>query len=182
MNLTASFPDIARAAARLLPADTVLDGELVVWTGQGLDFTALQTRVIAPRNAQRIAAVQPASFVAFDLLRLAGTDFTGQPLRIRRQELEQLRLTPPIQVTPATSDPAVAQQWQVDYQAAGVGIEGLVIKGLAEPYQPGRRAWLKLRTRATVEAIVGAVTGTFRAPERLILGLPEHTAPRARAG
>jgi hypothetical protein len=58
-----------------------------------------------------------------------------------------------------------------------------------DPYQPGRRIWLKLKTPATAEAIVGAVTGTLTRPERLILAHHEHrqlvlaggTAPLTRA-
>jgi hypothetical protein len=37
-------------------------------------------------------------------------------------------------------------------------LERLVIKGLDDRYQPGRRGWLKLRTRSSAEAIVGAIT------------------------
>jgi ATP-dependent DNA ligase len=81
-------------------------------------------------------------------------------------------LSPPLQITPATEDRDLARRWLADYAAAVVGIEGLVIKALNEAYLPGRRAWFKLRTRATAEAIVGAVTGTLTAPDRLILALP----------
>jgi len=36
---------------------------------------------------------------------------------------------------------------------------------------------LKLRTRHTAEAIVGAITGTLGAPDRLILALPGPDGP-----
>jgi ATP-dependent DNA ligase len=173
-DLTRAFPDIATAVARQLPPGTLLDGELVVWDGDRLDFSQLQRRVISPAHAASLAARVPASYVAFDVLQYRGRDLGGEPLRVRRRQLEAIlpTLKPPLQITPATRDRDVAQQWLADYAAAGVGIEGLVIKGLAVRYQPGRRAWLKLRTRSSVEAIVGAVTGTLAAPERLILGLP----------
>jgi hypothetical protein len=42
--------------------------------------------------------------------------------------------------------------------------------GLDQPYRPGQRAWHKLRTRVTAEAIVGGVTGRVDAPQDLVLG------------
>ncbi len=184
VDLTSAFPDIAVAAAGQLARRTVLDGELVVWDGQRLDFAQLQRRVIAPTRAAELARRRPASFVIFDLLAVAGRDVSRRPLRVRRTELERLlpSLAPPLQVTPATPDRDLAQRWLSDYAAAGVGIEGLVIKGLAEAYLPGRRSWLKLRTRRTAEAIVGAVTGSLSAPDRLILGLPGEDGALVVAG
>jgi ATP-dependent DNA ligase len=183
-DLTGAFPDIAEAASRQLPTNTLLDGELVVWDGDRLDFTALQRRVASPVRARALARTAPASYVVFDVLQLDGRDLAGQPLRIRRRRLEGLLpgLVPPLQVNPATRDRAVAQQWLGDHRAAGVGIEGLVIKGLAVRYQPGRRAWLKLRTRASAEALVGAVTGPLTRPERLILALPDGEGRLVIAG
>ena len=39
-ELTRAFPDVAAAARRQVPAGIVLDGELVVWGRDGLDFGA----------------------------------------------------------------------------------------------------------------------------------------------
>lgn len=183
-DLTAAFPDLADAAAQQLPPGTLLDGELVVWNGRHLDFSQLQRRVAAPNRARALSRVLPASAMFFDCLQVRGTDLAAEPLRVRRRRLEGLlpSLSPPLQITPATRDRAVAQQWLEDYAAAGVGIEGIVIKGLAVRYQPGRRAWLKLRTRASAEALVGAVTGTLRHPERLILALPGENGELVVAG
>ena len=183
-DLTASFPDITSAAVRQLPAGTLLDGELVVWSGDRLDVGELQRRMIAPGGAAARARLRPASYVAFDLLALAGRDLTGEPLRTRRHALERLLpdLAPPLQVTPATRDRGIAEEWLRLYADAQVGIEGLVVKGLADTYRPGRRGWLKLKSRETAEAVVGAVTGSIEAPERLILGLPDAAGRLLVAG
>jgi ATP-dependent DNA ligase len=176
-DLTAAFADVALAAAGQLHPGTLLDGELVVWDhdAERLDFAALQRRLAAPRRAMSLARRQPASFVAFDILAEAGVALRGQRLRERRRVLEGLAplLRPPLQVTPATVSGDVAAAWLRDHAAADVGIEGLVVKGLGQMYRPGTRTWLKLRTRDTAEAVVGAVTGSLARPERLILGLPD---------
>jgi ATP-dependent DNA ligase len=154
-----------------------LDGELVVWdtAASRLDFTALQRRVIAPTWAARYAREQPAAFVAFDILVDAGVVLSGRPLRDRRRHLEQLvaYLAPPLRITPATRDVDLAGVWLQQDTDADVGIEGLVVKGLADVYQPGRRGWLKVKARRSADVVVGAVTGTLIRPERLILGLPD---------
>lgn len=43
------------------------------------------------------------------------------------------------------------------------------------PYRPGARAWGKCKVRVTIEAIVGAVTGTPAAPRTLLLGRYDDT-------
>ena len=175
-DITRCFPDIAQAATEQLPPGTVVDGELLVWAEeQGcLDFPALQRRIVSPTRAAVLEAEQPATFMAFDLLAAANEDLRGKPLSARRARLEELAASraPPLLLTPQTTDPAVAQRWMADYAAAPVGVEGVVIKPLGDPYQPGKRGWLKLRLRHTVEAIVGAVTGPLHAPTRLVLALP----------
>jgi len=68
------------------------------------------------------------------------------------------------------------------YAAAAVGLEGVVVKGLASRYEPGWRGWLKVRVRHTAEAIVGAVTGSLAEPERLLLGYHDDTGALIVAG
>jgi len=71
-------------------------------------------------------------------------------------------------LTPATTDVAVARSWMLGHGATGV--EGVVAKRLDQPYRAGARAWHKLRTRVTAEAVVGGVIGPADAPRELILG------------
>lgn len=96
----------------------------------------------------------------------------ARPLSERRLLLETVLAgaTGPLQLVPQTSDVDLARQWLDDYASADVGIEGLVVKGLASAYRSGTRQWQKLRLRATTEAVVGAVAGSPAAPDHLVLG------------
>ena len=170
-ELTASFPDVARAAAAQLPAGTVVDGEVVVWAGDRLDFGLLQQRLVtAPGRIGPLVAAAPASYVAFDLLADGGADQRGRPLRERRAGLEALAAgwRPPLQLSPVTADPAEARRWSRDYRAAGV--EGLVVKGAAGRYSPGRRDWLKVKSWESTEVVVGGVIGPLERPSQLVVG------------
>jgi ATP-dependent DNA ligase len=170
-DLTDRFQDVATAAIAQLPPGTVLDGEVVVWNGDRLDFGLLQRRM--GTTASRLGPIMtahPASYVAFDLLAASGRDLRGERWRDRRAALEDLagRWAPPLQLSPVTSDLAEAQQWFEDYRPAG--IEGLVAKGATTPYRPGRREWLKVKSWETTEVVAGGVIGTLERPSQLVAG------------
>ncbi|MFF3639063.1 hypothetical protein [Streptomyces sp. NPDC002250] len=82
-------------------------------------------------RAARAAAEWPAHFVAFDLLRLSGTDTTGWPYRRRRAALESVfaarRLSAPWVLCPSTTDPDTVREWLT---WASVGMEGVLFKRL----------------------------------------------------
>ncbi|MER6471420.1 hypothetical protein [Streptomyces collinus] len=110
--------------------------------------------------------------MAFDLLRLSGTDTTGWVYRRRRTALEALfadhRLTAPWVLCPSTTDPATVREWLTSWTA--VGLEGVVYKKLEGRFEPSFRGWRKHKARETEEAIVGAFTGSPAAPRTLLLG------------
>ncbi|WP_329314532.1 ATP-dependent DNA ligase [Streptomyces sp. NBC_01278] len=170
--VTSAFPDLA-AAARQLPAETVLDGEVVVWHGGRTDFALVQRRAAATAaRAAVLAQSLPASYAAFDVLELAGLDLRGRPYERRRTLLVDLLLPlgPPLQPVPMTTDPELAATWYETLPASG--IEGLVVKRLDQTYPAGRRGWQKLRHTEVRDAAVVGYTGTPRRPLALVLVLP----------
>jgi len=122
--------------------------ELVVWTGDQLDFDALQQRMVnsAATVRRRLAPKQPASLVVFDVLAVDTVDLRPMRWTARRTQLESLAKAwrPPLQLSPATADSAEAREWLEAFKASGV--EGLVVKGAAARYQPGRRDWVKVNS------------------------------------
>ncbi|MFD3555213.1 ATP-dependent DNA ligase [Streptomyces goshikiensis] len=170
--VTAAFPDLA-AAARQLPAGTVLDGEVVVWHEGRTDFALVQRRAAATAaRAAVLAQSLPASYAAFDVLELAGLDLRARPYERRRALLVDLLLPlgPPLQPVPMTTDPELAETWYETLPASG--IEGLVVKRLDQPYPAGRRGWRKLRHTNVRDAAVVGYTGSPRRPVALVLVLP----------
>ncbi|MCW2682584.1 MAG: ATP-dependent ligase [Blastococcus sp.] len=170
-DLTDRFPDIAAAALAQVPAGTVLDGEVVIWNGDRLDFGLLQRRMVtAAGRIGALVAAHPASYVAFDLLAAGAADLRGQRLTRRRAQLQELsaRWAPPMQLSPATTDPAEARRWFEDFRPAGV--EGLVAKGAGTRYAPGRREWLKVKSWETTEVLAGGVIGPIHRPSQLVAG------------
>jgi ATP-dependent DNA ligase len=172
-DLTRYFPDLAAALAEQVPPGCVIDGEALIWTGDRLDFNALQQRLVTGRKAlPAFVRERPASFAAFDLLAVAGHDTRDLVLKDRRALLEELTAgwTPPLNLSPATADYTTALEWFEDFPATG--IEGLVIKGAGQRYEGGVRQWLKVKHRDNIDVVCAAVLGRRDAPSAVVAGLP----------
>lgn len=149
------FPEL-RASLDALPGGTVVDGEVVVVTGDRLDFDALQNRLHpAESRVNLLAAETPALLVAFDLLADRGEDLRARPFSERRARLEALvpGLDGRWRLTPSTTDIDVAARWFDEFEAAGC--DGIVAKRLDGPYVEGRREMVKVKHRRSVDCVIG---------------------------
>ncbi|MHC6223151.1 ATP-dependent DNA ligase [Arthrobacter sp. MMS24-S77] len=167
------FPDLVAAAAEQIPPGCVVDGEAVIWSGGRLDFDALQRRLVTSRAAlPGLVRELPASFVAFDVLAVAGHDTRMAPLSERRALLEELARdwVAPLNLSPVTRDRDVAVSWFEDMTAAG--LEGLVCKGASQVYVGGKRQWIKVKSRRSVDVVCAAVIGPRTQPTAAVVGLP----------
>jgi len=153
--LTRYFPEILPDLARSLPHRCVVDGELILATDGRLNFDGLQQRIHpAASRVEMLAEKTPASFVAFDLLAEGDDDLTGRPLAERRERLETALegATPPVHLTPATKNRVLAQEWFERFE--GAGLDGLIVKPLADPYVENKRVQLKVKHVRTADAVV----------------------------
>ena len=153
---TRYFPELLDPLRAALPARCVVDGEIVVADrdGRGLDFDALLQRIHpAESRVRRLAAETPASYIAFDLLALNDDVLLERTLAERRAEL--LRVLRPggaVHLTPASTDRETAAEWFGRFE--GAGLDGVVAKRLDEPYQPDKRALVKVKHERTAECVV----------------------------
>lgn len=154
------FPEIVDAVGSL-PPDCVLDGEIVVRAGvpgaQRLSWEDLSNRIHpAASRIDRLTAETPAELVFFDLLGIGEHPLLGLPYRERRTLLEQLfeqgDLDDRLHLSAMTTDPAVARDWFVRFE--GAGLDGVIAKPLAAPYEPGKRTMWKIKHKRTAEAVV----------------------------
>ena len=153
--MTRYFPELVAAARVELPQRCVVDGEIVIATGDGLDFEALQLRLHPAASRVRMLAEQtPAAFIAFDLLALDGTDYTVRPFTQRRAALVDALagVGPTFHVTPATTDVATAQRWFDEFE--GAGLDGVIAKPLEGLYLPDKRTMFKIKHQRTADCVV----------------------------
>ncbi len=172
--LTRYFPEVVEAVLTHTPPRCVVDGEIVVTGPSGLDFDALLQRIHpAQSRITRLAAETPASFVAFDLLALDDRDLRPLAFSARRSALEGAlaHADPPVHVTPATDDRAVALDWFDRFE--GAGLDGVVAKPVDLPYRENERAMVKVKHERTAECVVGGFRWHKSGPVvgSLLLGL-----------
>jgi ATP-dependent DNA ligase len=153
--LSRYFPELEEPLRQSLPPRCVLDGEIVIAGPKGLDFEALLLRIHpAASRIQKLAAEIPASFVAWDLLALGDEDLRAAPQSERRARLEKAfaGAKPPIYLTPVTTDRALAADWFHRFE--GAGLDGVMAKPVSAPYQPDKRAMLKIKHARTADCVV----------------------------
>jgi len=137
----ASYPALVAAISALPVHDAILDGEATgMWEQRGV----------------------ADGYHLFDVLWLAGSDLTAQPLDARRALLSQLPLRPPLYLVERLHE---ARPWE---RACSEGWEGVIAKQRAAPYEHRRsKLWLKMKCEAGQELVVGGFTD----PQRQRVGL-----------
>lgn len=154
-SLARYFPELVAAFKENLPDRCVVDGEVVVVTGERLDFDRLTERIHpAASRVDMLAETTPASFVAFDLLALGDASLLDTPLTERRSALVRSLATarPPVHLAPATTDPALAQEWFDRFE--GAGLDGVIAKPLDLPYRPDARLMFKIKHERTADVVL----------------------------
>ena len=184
--MTRYFPELVAAFLAELPERCVVDGEIVIATGDGLDFEALQQRIHpAASRVNMLSEATPASFIAFDLLALGDDDYMGRPFEQRRAALEKAlaKAKPPVHITPATRDRALAEQWFTQFE--GAGFDGVVAKPLDIAYQPDKRVMFKIKHERTADCVVAGYRVHKNGPDAigsLLLGLYKEDGTLASVG
>jgi ATP-dependent DNA ligase len=172
--MTRYFPELVESIKLNTPPRCVLDGEIVIITGDRLDFENLQQRIHPALSRVTLLAEQtPAAFIAFDLLALADEDLTERPFGERRARLVEALAgaKAPIYVTPATGDLALARDWFGIFE--GAGLDGVVAKPLDGTYLPDKRAMFKIKHARTADCVVAGFRWHKSGPivGSLLLGL-----------
>lgn len=157
--LTRYFPELVESLRRGIRTSCVLDGEIVVRSGEAgaerLDWEALSQRIHpAASRVTTLSEQTPASFVAFDLLAIDDRSLLDEPFSVRRVSLERLfdGVASPLHITRATRDRSVAERWFVEFE--GAGLDGVIAKPLDAPYSQGKRVMLKSKHQRTADAVV----------------------------
>lgn len=177
------FPEVVAALLALPERRFVLDGEIVVRSGAGLDFDALLQRIHpAASRIQRLSQETPATYMVFDLLvDSKGRSLATKPLSARRMALQEFaaanihagdepdgkrskKATSPqttlksaserIMLSPASADFATAEKWM--REGAASGWDGVVAKRLDCEYMSGERTGMvKIKRIRTADCVVG---------------------------
>jgi bifunctional non-homologous end joining protein LigD len=160
--------DLAAVAIPAL-AGTVLDGEMIAPARPG-EVRAPSARAAgwlscnpAEARMRRAFYKAPLTYRVFDVLNVAGTDWTRRSYRDRRAELERIvrqirKAYPGCGIMLAEQVPATAEAIEALLAA---GEEGVILKTWVSFYYPGKRsaAWQKIKGQADIDVVL---TGNWR--------------------
>jgi bifunctional non-homologous end joining protein LigD len=148
-ELSADYPEIVEALAKVKCRSAVLDGEVVALDETGRSrFQLLQGRDLEGARPTLV-------YYVFDVMQRDGIDLTGEPIEQRRKILEALLKKPrrPLQLSPFFMiEPATLLE-----QARRQGLEGIIAKRPGSLYESDRRsgAWLKCKIVLEQEFVIG---------------------------
>jgi len=159
--MTDRFPELA-IARDLLPPGTVIDGEIVAWTGTApLPFNDLQKRIGRKTVPKTLLKRAPVIVLAYDLLEDGGEDIRARPFAERRARLDALMQGLP-ENAPLRLSPLIAFKTWDDLRqhratAREQRAEGLMLKRADSPYHAGRKKgdWWKWKLDPlTIDAVM----------------------------
>ncbi|MEJ8280131.1 histidine kinase [Pseudonocardia spirodelae] len=177
-SVTGSFPELAVLGEQAPAGGMVLDGTVVALDEAGRPSRGpllRRTATVAPDAALQTEV--PIGYVVTDLLWCDGRRTLELPYRRRRAELEALELAGPRILVPPSF--GLDEADLVVRTAERYGLDGLHLKRLDLPYQPGRRTrnWLRVPLRRYRQVLVaGWVPAGGAGRERIaavLLALPE---------
>lgn len=156
-NTTSMFPEIVAAAKKLPVENVILDGETIGYNPKTGKFIPFQETVQRKRkyDIEAMAKKIPLATFVFDILYLNGKSLLELPFAQRRTILEKTIGSQKGAVKLA--DQKIAKDANVIEQeleqAVKTGLEGLVIKNLALPYEAGSRGFHWVKFKATTAAL-----------------------------
>lgn len=150
------FPEVA-AAVEQLPPGTVLDGEILGWSGDRvLPFADLQRRIGRKKVGKKLLSEVPCVLMAFDILEHEGVDIRQIEFAERREILEELirDLSPDLALR--LDEPIAADSWEeclsIRDRSREQHVEGLMLKRRDSTYGVGRltNQWWKWKVEPYV--------------------------------
>lgn len=137
--ITERFPEIAGIR---LPEGTVLDGEILIWTGDAPSpFAALQQRIGRKTLSAKMLKELPAVLVAYDVLEVNGIDVRATWQAERRKLLEDIVQhidTPSLKLSPLVTTDSWQALAEMRETSRSRSVEGLMLKAAESRYGVGR--------------------------------------------
>ena len=156
-DVSGAFPDLAG----VLPADAVLDGELlVVRDGVVAPFADLQQRLNRRTASAKMVAGFPLRVRLYDILFDGAEDLRALPFTARRARLEDWVARHPsgrMDLSELIAFGSLEELAAIRAGTRAASIEGVMLKRLDSPYVPGRPRglwWKWKRDPLTIDAVV----------------------------
>src|SRR6201992_2937447 len=164
-EVSANYPEIARALAGQGSHGCIVGGEIVAFKGSETSFDLLQSRIHVVSPGEQLLRKVPVFYYIFDVLYADDQDVRPRPLRERKDVLQGLlEFSDPLRFTEHRDTEGEAFY----AEACQAGWEGLIAKLADAPYRAGRsKDWLKFKCETNQEFVIGGRAHPPRAPGAL---------------
>ncbi len=159
-DITARYPELHGAASDVRGSGVVLDGVIVCPDDNGRpDFGRLHRRLSVrdDLDSALLAAELPVTFQCFDILHRNSHSVISEPLRRRKDILQQA-----VRVRGALDVPDFVEREGIAFfeAARSHGLPGIIAKDRSSAYVPGARdpAWVAMRVYARDKFVVAGYT------------------------
>jgi DNA ligase 1 len=155
-DVTAAAPEIVSTIQQAQAKALILDGEAIALKPGGAPYPFQDTmrRFGRVLDIEAMRATMPLSVFFFDCLRRDESDLVPMPAAARFEAMTAALPSELLIPRLVTSDTGAAQAFYDD--ALERGHEGVMVKALDAPYEPGARsaAWLKVKRIHTLDLVV----------------------------
>lgn len=158
-DVTTQFPDIVTAVHEEITAESaIIEVEVVAYdpeTGSPIPFQEFSKRIKRKNDIEEMAAEYPATVHVFDLLYHDGESLVDTSLSERVERLEGVTDHGGGTIQRAKNrQPASVDEAELFYaDALEAGQEGLIVKNMNAPYQPGSRVGYMLKVKPMMEPL-----------------------------
>lgn len=187
-DVTAQFPEILPALRGLRVNDAVLDGEAVGFdpaSGKCRPFQEVSQRIRRKYGIEEMARELPVRLYLFDVLMLEGETLLKTPFRKRREALGRMLPKEGKYLALAPQLVTASEKEVEDFfaEALAEGHEGLMLKNLDAPYQPGARVGHMVKYKVVMDALDLVIVGAEHGEGKRAGWLTSYTlACRGNAG
>lgn len=160
-DVTTQFPDIVAAVHEEIATESaIIEAEIVAYdpeTGSPIPFQEFSKRIKRKNDIEEMAGEYPATVHVFDLLYHDGEPLVDTPLSVRVERLEGLinhdGETKTIQRAENLRPASIEEAESFYADALEAGQEGLIVKNMNAPYQPGSRVGYMLKVKPMMEPL-----------------------------
>ncbi len=169
-NVTKQFPDIVELCKKNIKVEkSILEGEAVaIRDGKLLPFQELSKRIQRKYNIRKMSQEIPVQVNLFDCLLVDRKQLLDEKFSKRRKKLEEIisQEKGKFQLAEQLVTKDVEKVEKFYNEALDLGQEGIMVKNLDAPYQPGKRVGYMYKVKPEEETldlvVVGAEWGQGR--------------------
>jgi len=162
-NVTKQFPDLVELCKKNIKSEKViLEGETVgIMNGKPVPFQELSRRIHRKYNIEEMAKKIPIQINFFDCLLVDGKQLLNENFGIRRKKLEGAikEIKGKFQLAEQIRTKNIKEAEKFYNNALKSGQEGVMVKNLLAPYQPGKRVGYMYKVKPEEETLDLVITG-----------------------